>query len=107
MKTHIKLETILKHGKYEIIKATDTRFGSWHYGMFYNRQWREWSWDFDALKQKIFSGYYEPNMAIFVIPVEDYKLAEMIRAYCKDGAYNAETIIDRIEQIGGEYLLWS
>jgi len=64
MKTHIKLETILKHGKYEIIKATDTRFGSWHYGMFYNRQWREWSWDFDALKQKIFSGYYEPNMAI-------------------------------------------
>lgn len=43
----------------------------------------------------------------FVVPVEDRKLEEMLRAYCKDGAYNAETIIDRIEQIGGEYLIWS
>lgn len=55
MKSQVKVQTMLKHGAYEIRKLTDTRFGSWHYGLFCGGQWQEWSYDFAKLKAKIFA----------------------------------------------------
>lgn len=54
MKQKIKIERILEHGPWTIEKVTDN-FGNWHYGLFYNKQWREWSWDFAKLRDKAYS----------------------------------------------------
>ncbi len=42
----------------------------------------------------------------FVVPVEDRELAEMLRAYCKDGKFDG-AIFTRVSQVGGECFIWS
>ncbi len=51
-KQKIKIESVFIQGNYEILMSTDN-FGNWKYGLFYNKVWQQWSWDFDKLKSKI------------------------------------------------------
>ena len=56
---------------------------------------------------KEYTGHLVYNFGCdFVVPVEDEELTLMLRAYCKDGKFDA-AIFTRIEQIGGEHLIWS
>ena len=45
----------------------------------------------------------------FVVPVEDEKLATLIREWNKDGAeyQSINPIFDRIDALGGEHFIWS
>lgn len=55
MKNRVQIEIMLTHNEYEILRVTDKQFGDWKYGLFKNKNWVEWSYDFNKLKNKVYA----------------------------------------------------
>ena len=56
MKVEMKIERVLKHGNFEIVKVTSRKYGDWKYSLLYNGLHMLDSYSFEQLRDIAYSN---------------------------------------------------